>query len=351
MVPVAAAEHRVRPVQVWSAVGAAFLLLEAYVIIAWLASGNATPTPTGPTPVPTWMKIAIHGTEVAGVVALVGFGYVLLVRPWRRDRAVTWDGRMMLALMSLYFLHDPLANYLVPWFTFNAEFVNFGSWASNVPGWVSPNGHLLADPVIFNITSFGYMFLGLILVGNALVARWHGRKSRSPAQVVLATLGLFTAFILIVEPFFMLLGFWSYPGAVASLTINYGRYYQYPVYEGFLLGACWGTLALLRYFRDDKGESWAERGVSTLGAPGRRRGWIRFLALVGFCHTVFLAYFGSLQIFAVHASPWPADIVNRSYLTNGLCGPGTDYACPGPGVPINRRDSVHLRPDGTVAPG
>jgi hypothetical protein len=40
--------------------------------------------------------------------------------------------------------------------------------------------------------------------------------------------------------------------------------------------------------------------------------------------------------------------VKRSYLTNSLCGPGTDYACYQEGVPIPRgSSSIHIAPDGT----
>jgi hypothetical protein len=34
-----------------------------------------------------------------------------------------------------------------------------------------------------------------------------------------------------------------------------------------------------------------------------------------------------------------------SYLREGICGNGTDYACPGADVPIPSRTSYHLRPD------
>ncbi|MND02321.1 hypothetical protein D3C83_216600 [compost metagenome] len=45
---------------------------------------------------------------------------------------------------------------------------------------------------------------------------------------------------------------------------------------------------------------------------------------------------------------WPADVQKRSYLTNHICGAGTDYACGGPAVPIPRPGSFHLDPEGRL---
>ena len=50
----------------------------------------------------------------------------------------------------------------------------------------------------------------------------------------------------------------------------------------------------------------------------------------------------------LHGGPWPADVQNRSYLTNGVCGPGTSYACASPSVPTPRRNSAHLDPAGEL---
>jgi hypothetical protein len=58
---------------------------------------------------------------------------------------------------------------------------------------------------------------------------------------------------------------------------------------------------------------------------------------------------------ATRSAEWPADLQKRSYLTNGLCGEGTDQACPGPVVPQFRNDnhdpnggSAHLDPNGNL---
>jgi hypothetical protein len=59
------------------------------------------------------------------------------------------------------------------------------------------------------------------------------------------------------------------------------------------------------------------------------------------------------SLFASKSTEWPADLVKRSYMTDGLCGVGTPRACPGPAVPLYRGDGrkqvgVQVGVDGTL---
>ena len=160
-------------------------------------------------------------------------------------------------------------------------------------------------------------------------------------------LGVLLLIDLIGEPLLMALGLYSYPGAVRWLTIFDGHRWQYPIYEGIFL-ACWlGGWGALYSFRDDRGQTWAERGFEKLRFGHRVRSWTRALAIVGALQGIFfVTYTVPMQWFALHADPWPSDVLSRSYLTNGLCGPETGYACSNPAVPIPRPGSIHLDDDG-----
>jgi len=46
-----------KPVHVFAALGAAFLLVEAYVLLRWVTGPYFTTVPSGPSDPPTWMKI------------------------------------------------------------------------------------------------------------------------------------------------------------------------------------------------------------------------------------------------------------------------------------------------------
>ena len=87
------------------------------------------------------------------------------------------------------------------------------------------------------------------------------------------------------------------------------------------------------------------RAVRSLGSINGHQS-LRFLALVGATQVIFLSYNISLSWFALHNDPWPQDVQRRSYFTQRIAGPGTDYAPPGPGVPTPRRNSAHVSPDG-----
>src|SRR3546814_1858443 len=57
-----------------------------------------------------------------------------------------WDGMLMLALLTMW-IQDPMCNYFNFTFMYNAHFVNMGSWSSFLPGWQSPRGSNLPEPI------------------------------------------------------------------------------------------------------------------------------------------------------------------------------------------------------------
>lgn len=338
-----------KPVNVWAAVGALVLALEVFIVVSWLTSGQAHRTPTGVTPVPQWMKIVGHTWEGVISAGCVTFVLWFLVRPWRRERRVTIDG-MFVIVFLLMIWQDPIANYVQPLVTYNTVFVNWGSWSTHVPGWLSPNGNLFAEPLLWSATGYVVVLYGGVLVGNAVMRRAKNRWPR------LGNLGLITVclsfFILldfVMENAFMRLGFIAYPGAIRSLSAFAGHYYQFPIYESVFWGGTWGTLACARYFTNDLGQTVAERGIDRVRGSLLKREGLRLLAIMGLCNVIFMVGYNiPLNFFAIHGDSWPKDILKRSYLTDGLCGPSTSYACPGPDVPIDRPHSVHLGPAGQL---
>jgi hypothetical protein len=80
------------------------------------------------------------------------------------------------------------------------------------------------------------------------------------------------------------------------------------------------------------------------------------LAMIGFVNMLFFVLYNVLNTWtATRMADWPADLQQRSYLTNGLCGEGTDQMCPGPANPQFRNDnrdpnggSAHLDPNGNL---
>jgi hypothetical protein len=322
------------------------------VFAAWIVSGKATRTPDGPSEVPTWMVAVIHTWEVLGFLAFLAMAYFFVVRPWRREGRLTLDGMFVVAFLATYW-QDPLFNWAQPWATYNTHTsIQLGSWGSNIPGWLSPNGNLLAEPLSISAPMYVWAMFGGVVVLNVAMRK---AKERWPQLGRAGLVGFCFLCILVIdliaEPLMIRLGLYAYPGAIPGWTVNQGKYYQFPIYQVVLTAGLFTAWASIRYFRNDKGQTMAERGIERVRGGPRAHTGLRLLALIGVCNAVFaVVYIVPSQFFALHAGAWPKDIVDRSYLTDGLCGPGTTYACPGSDVPIPRPRSAHLGPDGNLVP-
>jgi Spirocyclase AveC-like len=114
-------------------------------------------------------------------------------------------------------------------------------------------------------------------------------------------------------------------------------------------------VTFLYYFRNDKGQTWAERGIDQVRGGPAKQNALRVLAMIGvFQVGIFILYtVPQTSFFASKSAQWPRDIQERSYLTDGMCGAGTTSACPGPQIPLNRgngrdQESLRVTPDGRL---
>jgi len=336
-----------KPVKWWAVLGAMVIALEIYVFAHWILTGNATRTPTGSSPVPGWMPWMAHVWEAVGVVALLWCIYHFVIKPWRREGTLSVDGMLVLTFFTLFW-QDPMLNYSQTWATYNSTFINFGNWAASLPGWLGPNGYLFAEPIIWTAPVYVYASMGGVLLANLVMRKAKERRPQlGTAGLVTVAMVFCVLFDIVIETVWMRLGIYTYAGSIEWLTLFSGHYYQFPIYEPIFAGAMFTAFACLRYFQNDKGQTVAERGVDELRTSTRNKTGLRLLATVGIVNLLMLVTYNfPMQWFGTHADPWPEDITSRSYLTNGLCGPETAYACPGPGVPIPRPDSAHLTPSG-----
>lgn len=344
------AARRLKPVHGWALVGTGIWMLQLFVWTSWIRSGDAVSTPTGATPVPTYMEVSVLVFQWGGLVATAVFLWFFLVRPWRREGRISLDGLFCLVFLTICW-QDTLINWIQHQVMFNSTFFNRGSWNPQFPGWLAPNGNYNPVPLLF-YPFYIWGIFGGVLVGGVILRKVKERwPTISRTGLVAASFGFFLVFEALVEPPLMLLGLWAYPGTIDWLTMFSGHYYQFPLTELILTATLWTTWTCLRYFRDDQGHTIVERGINEVQRTGWRRTGLRYLALVGACNAVIVVLYQlPSALIGLYISDWPKDIVERSYFTNGVCGPGTDYACPGPGVPIPRPDSVRLGPNGELVP-
>lgn len=342
----------VQPVKIWAAIGGALLALQLYVWVRWITGPYFVRVPTGPSDPPMYMKVPLLANAIILWAALPFALWWFFIRPWRRERRITLDG-MLLISMGLMFFQDPLLNYLNTWCTYNTWLFNRGSWTSHIPGWLSPEepGHQVAEPLLTNVPGYAYGVLLITIVGCWLMrkikARW---PNISNLRLIAATYAIAFVFDFVMEGLILLpIGFYTYPGAIRSVSINADTYYQWPVYEGLMWGGVQAALCSLRYFTDDRGRTFVERGLDKVRGGLARQQFTRFLAIfAGVSGCFFFIYMVPAQWIGMHADPWPEDHQKRSYFNGGICGEGTDKPCPNPALPLPTKHSGYIDVDGRL---
>jgi len=141
---------------------------------------------------------------------------------------------------------------------------------------------------------------------------------------------------LVIEGAFQTLGFFTMAGGHLSFFPD--TYEKFPVIETFFVATQTISLTALRYFKNEKGETFAERGINSMVISDGRKQLLRLLAIIGATQMIYLTSYNIPIATYMGANPgvWPTDVQSRPYLNDNLCGAGTDRLCPGPGVPLTQ---------------
>ena len=346
------------PVKFWALIGCLLWTFQIYVLVKWLTGPFFTPVEYGPDSPPTLMKIGIITVMVVQAIAFFALGYVWIVRPLRRDRRLGFDGMMFIAFIGFYWFWDPIGNYFALTSSYNAWIPNMGSWVNDIPGWRSPGAPGAQIPEPWLVVGPGYAVYGTAMV---VLSCWLMRKMRArwPRMGTWGLLGVVFVVMFVLETAMEMsgtrVGVWAYGGTNGLPTLFPDHYYRYPLTES-LWGAAVTAVAYMRWSRDDRDESIAERGLSEVRAPSAGKQAMRLMAITGCAYSlIFITYW--LPVFVLWRTQpegWPLDLQMRSYLgSNHRCGPETKIACPNPNVPFTRPGSVSITPDGKlyVPPG
>lgn len=338
------------PVQLYAICGALLLLFIAFVWVKWVTGPNFERIEPGPSTAPDWMIVALRSFEIGGVLLASFVIWKCVIQPWRRDGRPSTDGLLVIGFATVWF-QDPFSTYYVNWFTYNTNLINFGSWVQDVPGWVGPGGpgHTIAEPIVFIGPSYVYFLLLAVLFGSWVMktakARW---PQLQPYQLLAICFVAMCALDFVAEGLiWMPLGFWSYPGGHGVLFPS--SYHKFAAEEMIPIGLMFTGLSGLRYFKDDRGHTLAERGVERLAGSKRMVNWTRLLAMTFAVHAITFALYTIPAAWSVtHPRPWPEDTQKRSYFTSGVCGEGTDRACSGPETPFAHGNSGYMDRQGRI---
>ena len=349
-----AAEKPSPPVKWWAAFGALVIAMQLYVYGRWVFSPYFRRVNSGPDEIPLGIRITTHVVEVL-CISLMVFGlYRYVYKPLRRDRRLSSVGLMWASSVTICWLGWS-TNWVVPIGNWGgAIWFNMGSWYCYIPGWVSPNGCNVAE-----VNSFGLPVVVLWLGFGSMFMCWLMRKAKerwpSMSRSGLVCVALATAFVLDIVAEMALIrgGLYTISASIPEFTIFSGHYYQFPIFEAFLMAPVWGLMGCLLYFTDDKGRTWADRGVDSLRLSPRKTGVVRFLAFAGFLNLLMVGYTLGWIFFSIQPGfQWTGDTVGkRSYFIQGICGPGTNVACATEGVPLPRGSrglSHYVDPAGNV---
>jgi hypothetical protein len=226
-----------------------------------------------------------------------------------------------------------------------------GSWACKIPGWQSPNGCNLAQPLPWDPTFYVIGMAGGVIVAAWMLRRWRARNPQvSSVTLMLGAFVFLYLADLIFEGTWVRMGLYHYGSGISGIELFAGHWYQFPLFEPLAVSLMLTGMTTVRFFVNDRGETIVERGAADLQLGERGRTFARFLAIVGVLNVCMLVLWaGTTNFFVAHAGAWPKSIQERSWLDPHICGPGTTYACAGTGVatPVAGQ-SAHISPTGTV---
>lgn len=348
-------EAQSRAIYYWAAIGIFFVGLQLYVFWQWYASGDMHRIYPGVTPVPAWMSIGYRINEIFWAITIPLTLYYLVIRPWRQNGRPSFDGLLALAFIFVWW-QDALFSYVTMGYSYNTVSFNLGGWSCHIPGWISPGGCQIAQPLAWDFSFYFVLsVLGVIVASNVMRKIKARRPQIRTETLFLGLLVVFAIFDFIYEFFFVWAGLYQYGGVSDVWALFPDKTYKFPMYEPFMVGFLFCFLTSIRYFRNDKGETLAERGLDQVRMGAGAKSWLRFFALAGIVNVMFFLGFSlPVQFFQIHVGTWPKAIQERSYWTSGICGEGTGYACGGSNVAIPQRGkSIHVGPDGelVIPPG
>lgn len=309
----------------WSAVGAVAVAFAVYAWIRWAFSSEFTPPATGSDDYSAlWYLRTLEAISMTAVFLMLWFW---VVRPWRRQRHVPLDGKILLGMMFAYVV-DPTLNIFNHSFAMNAHSVSFGSWAESIPVFPSPGQGRFAEGLLWAPQLYMYFGLLAAMAGCWLLDHlrdrfptWSTPRIYAIVFVIFMVADCVAELSLLVYP-----QVYVFPSVPEKFSLFAGELYQFPLYQSVFAAVFASMVTWLRDSRDPSGRSAVERGVDDLDVSPLRRRAMSFLAVTGFCTVSALAYFLPYGYATMTADTY---IELPSYLAPAAyCGVDGEPLCP-----------------------
>jgi Spirocyclase AveC-like len=322
----------------WVLAGTFWLVFQLYVLGRWVTGPYFVAVDPGSDPISAGMQTFLLWAQILCSSACVLCLWLWVVVPWRREGRLNSDAMIAISAATVWFW-DFSQSYVVDGVLYNAHLFNRGSWGLHAwPGWLSPGGHIVAEPLLFVPAAYIVLVLSQVVFVCWLLRKIKSRRPDAGVRFYLAAIFFGLLFVdTMVETTVLRTGLYAYPAAIRAFSLFPGETYQFPLSEGILFGGLsLGAIAVLKFFKDDRGSTFVERGIEKLGISETRKQLLRLLAIYGWIHSAFFVLFmvpNTVVTFNGDAYPegYP------SYLLNGMCQYGERRdQCPGPGVSIPR---------------
>lgn len=326
------------PFSFWAGLGVFWMLFQAYVLGSWVTGPYFVAIEPGPDPISDGLKLFLLLCQTVTPIVCIVCLWRWIVVPWRREGRLTSDAMIVIAATMIWFW-DFSPSFIVDQVQYNSHMFNRGSWGLHAwPGWVGPAGHRVAEPLFFIAPGYIVFVLSQVFFICWLLRKLKDRRPHTGIATFIAAIVVGLFFVdSIVETLFLRTGFYAYPAAIRAFTLFPGETYQFPLTEGILFGGfALGSIGILMFFKDDKGQTFVERGIERLTVSAPRKQLLRVLSIYGYVHTAFFAlYMMPGMLVAVNGDAYPDGY--PSWLQNGMCLYGEQHnQCPGPGVSIPR---------------
>lgn len=316
------------------------LFFNIWTVVSWLADGPHQITQYRDVGSMSWWA-----TKFLEAVVIIGSILVIryLIGDCRQQRRfLTFNVMFCMAGFTMFWLDQQPAMIAPTWLP-SSNFVNLNSTCGHTP-WivVNPQCDKVVDPIMFDFFLETFCCLGIALLIGRYVSRLRERNpgiSNLRVFAVIMLWGMFAEFLLeavVAVPFHA----WNYPPGPLSVPMGHG--FSYPIVELFDVAAWFGLFAAVWIFRNDKGETVAERGLER-HRPSVRKG-LTLLSLYTLIQFIsFAPGNGPLTVWALYEHHWPK---LPTHIVNGFCdnlpGERTAYGpCPGsPGFRLPIRHSL-----------